>query len=388
MKTFMVPHTRLEPSSAPGPAGRRRARPILTAAGVGVLGVLLTMALSHAAAHAKWFFEGEQPPLDPASALGFPNVLFVLGALLVTALAWGLWRVRGGRSFLPGPASFGATDEGKTALYALLPAILGVHLAVPLLVNGVQGQLFSPDNPLGLPWAYLFGLVQTGIALSFFYGGFTRAAAVLLALLWLGGALVVGLEEMLENLHFLGFAVFFFLAGRGPFAVDRLVFPRLEPAPHLMRRALVFLRVGVGLSLITVAFTEKLANVPLGLQFLQDHPLNFTAALGVPLPDTGFVLLAGTVELLVGLLLLFGIFPREVILVAWLPFNLTLTAFNWVELIGHLPIYGTLAALFIWTPTPHERRLWVRGLRRGLPDPAPTPASTAPPAPLEDIRTT
>jgi hypothetical protein len=80
--------------------------------------------------------------------------------------------------------------------------------------------------------------------------------------------------------------------------------------------------------------------VPLADGFLAQYPLNFTGALGLPLPDTLFILSAGTVELIVGLFILFGIFPREVILVAWLPFNLTLTVFNWLELIGHLPFYG------------------------------------------------
>ena len=56
---------------------------------------------------------------------------------------------------------------------------------------------------------------------------------------------------------------------------------------------------------------------------------------------------AGAVELLVGLWLTFGIFIRLIIVIAWFPFNLTLTHFNWVELIGHLPFYGLLAVLLV-----------------------------------------
>jgi uncharacterized membrane protein YphA (DoxX/SURF4 family) len=116
----------------------------------------------------------------------------------------------------------------------------------------------------------------------------------------------------------------------------------------------------VGISLVTVAFTEKLANPGLAQSFLQQHPLNFTAALGMPMSDATFALCAGSVELLVGLFILFGLFPRLIILVAWLPFNLTLTIFDWVELIGHLPFYGALAVLLIWTP--EESDLWIKGL--------------------------
>ena len=332
-------------------------------------------------AHERWFYDATGFPTRLGAALSFPTILFVGGALLVTGLGWLLWRARGGRDALPGPERFGATPRGRALLYALIPAILGVHLAVPLLVNGVQGRLFSPNNVPPGAWSYAFGLVQTGVALSFFYGGFTRLAAVALLLLWLVGVPVVGLERMLENVHYLGFAFFFFFAGRGPFSVDRLLFPALEPPARLMRWAVPALRVGVGLSLITVAFTEKLANLPLARAFLGEYPLNFTGYLGFHLSDTLFILGAGTIELIIGLFLVFGLFPRAVILVAWLPFNLTLTYFNWLELVGHLPFYGAMALLLVWTPRADDARLWVGGLRRNL-ESAPERAQTPPRARL------
>jgi hypothetical protein len=61
------------------------------------------------------------------------------------------------------------------------------------------------------------------------------------------------------------------------------------------------------------------------------------------------------------LFVVFGLFPRLIILFAWLPFNLTLTIFDWVELIGHLPFYGAMAFLLIWTP--EERDLWIKGMK-------------------------
>ncbi len=76
-----------------------------------------------------------------------------------------------------------------------------------------------------------------------------------------------------------------------------------------------------------------------------------------------FALSAGAVELLAGLMILFGVFPRKIILVALFPMNLSLTVFNWEELIGHMPLYGALAFFLIWTP--RDRDLWVAGLRRG-----------------------
>ncbi len=323
--------------------------------------VLMSFGVSFA--HEKWFFEGTRPPLQLSSALGPPNLYFIVFALFLTGTTYLWWRRRGYRGLLPGPDFFGGLAWRRSALYGLVPAILGVHVAVPLLVNGVQGTLFAPSSTLPGAWTYILGLVQTGVALSFFYGGFARAAAVVLALVWALGLFIVGLEGMLENVFYLGFAGFFYLAGRGPISIDRLIFPKLEPSARLMRHAVPVLRVGVGLSLIVVAVTEKLANTALATGFLEQYPLNFTGVLGLPLPDSFFILSAGTVELVVGLFILFGIFPREIILVAWLPFNLTLTVFNWAELIGHLPFYGAMAVLLVWSP--QDERLWTQGLRGG-----------------------
>ena len=322
--------------------------------------VLLSAALTPTAlAHEKWFVEGPYGARLGA-ALSPPAVWFVVGALLFVVATYLIWRLRGRQGILPGPELFGASATGRGRLYALAPLILGVHVAVPLLIAGVSGTLFAPSVPLEGAWRYLLGLTQTGIALSFFYGGLARPAAVALSLLWLSGMVVTSPAAMLENLHMLGFAAFFFLAGRGPYAIDRLIFPRLEPPARLARHAVPALRIGAGLSFIAVAFTEKLANLPLALRFLDEYPLNFTAALGIPIPDERFILAAGAVELIIGLLLVFGIFVRETIVVAWLPFNLTLTVFNWVELVGHLPFYGIMAVLLVWTT--NDKQIWVTGL--------------------------
>jgi len=150
-----------------------------------------------------------------------------------------------------------------------------------------------------------------------------------------------------------GLAVFFWLCGRGPWSIDRLLFPAFEPSPRLQRHALRAARIGLGLSLIVVAFTEKLGNPALAEKFLEVHRLNFTHLLGIPLSNYVFAMCAGAVELLVGIWVTFGIFIRLIIVIAWFPFNLTLTHFNWIELIGHLPFYGLLAVLLVWDPQRH-----------------------------------
>ena len=316
-------------------------------------------------AHQKWFHAAENYPLRFDLLLRPLPLVFVGGVLLTTLIGWIVWK-KWERDIIPGPENFGASDARRSLLYGLVPLILGIHLAVPMLVNGVQGRLFSPDNELSQPWNIFLGVAQTGIALAIFYGAFTRLAAVALAALWFVGIFVVGLQPMLDNALYLGFAAFFFCAGRGPISIDRFVVPFLEPSPRLIEYSMSFLRIGLGLSLVFVSFTEKLANIPMALSFLREYPLNFTTALGIPMSNELFVLCAGSVELLVGLWILFGIFPREIVLVAWVPINMTLTIFNWSELIGHLPIYGTMAVMLLWSPGALNLKLWVSGVRNSL----------------------
>jgi hypothetical protein len=129
-----------------------------------------------ASAHEKWFHETESYGLR-WDLLFRPLPLAFIGlVLLATVAAWFLYNRRG-RGFVPGPENFGTTDERRSALYGLIPAIIGIHVAVPLLVSGVQGELFTPNNKLPGVWMYVFGLAQTGIALAIFYGGLTRIAA-------------------------------------------------------------------------------------------------------------------------------------------------------------------------------------------------------------------
>ncbi|MGY2894914.1 DoxX protein [Deinococcus sp. UYEF24] len=325
--------------------------------------VLLLPMFSTAGAHKGWFLDTDAYPLSWSLFLQpLPLGMTLLALLAVAGLAW-VQRRRGGVGFLPGAERFGALPSRLSALYALMPLLLGVHVAVPLAINSMQRHLFVPDVPLPLS---LLDLFELGIALALFFGILTRYAAVALAFLWVLGIFLVGLRPMLENAHFLGYAGFFFFAGRGPISVDRVLFPHLEPATVRLRQAIPCMRIGIALSLITVAFTEKLADLPYALAFLQKFPLNFVHQVGIPLSDTLFLVGAGGVELGIGLLLLFNVFTREISILAWVFFNLTLSVFDVTELINHLPFYAAMFLLIIWKPGERSEELWRGGLQDAL----------------------
>ena len=248
-----------------------------------------------------------------------------------------------------------------------MPLIIGVHTAVLLLVSGVELQLFVPN--LELPWHFVGGaiaLAEIVIALSFLYGALTRVGALFLAAIWLTGAVLFGPLLLLEHVLFLGIAFFLFATGRGPLAIDMTMQRLHKPIEKLMPFAVPVLRILTGTSIVVLAFTEKLWNVPMGLAFLAAHPFNFLPALGFGgVTDLDFLIIAGTVELTFGLLLASGAFVRLTILVLWVPFNLSVPFLGWRELVGHLPIYGIMALLLIWGEQKPEKDVaFVKGVDR------------------------
>jgi len=80
------------------------------------------------------------------------------------------------------------------------------------------------------------------------------------------------------------------------------------------------------------------------------------------------VRLAGGVEVLFGLLLISGALPQAVVILAGIPFNATLYFLGNVELVGHLPIYGTMLVLLVLGSDPLLRprvsTLWPWGARQ------------------------
>ena len=307
--------------------------------------------------HERWFVDSTPFPMQWAAVTRPGALIAVAVALAVVAAAAIVWRATARKPIIPGPFALGADERSLAILYGAIPLILAVHLAVPLVVSGINVELFVPNLvmrepgavPVQSPFAAAAAVLEIGIGLALVYGAFTRLAAAGLVLLWLAGAVAFGPVRLLEHAIIPGTALTLWITARGPFAVDALLSSRLgRPRLGLLHRAMTPLRIGTGISLVTLALSEKLWNLPLGLAFLERYPVNFLPALGLPVGNETFLLMAGTVELLAGLLLLTNVYTRAGIVVLWLPFNLTLAVFGWRELVGHLPIYGAMAALAVW----------------------------------------
>lgn len=300
--------------------------------------------------HERWFVDNARYPVQFGMIFTAYTWIPVGIAVGITVLAVLGWRRRRSRAIVPGPIELGMSWANYKRLLSWMPLVIGLHSAVVLLVSGVSLRLFFPNLPL--PRNFLgavLGLTEIAVGLSFFYGALTRLGAVALALAWLAGVIVFGPLPLVEHAELLGIAFFLFATGRGPLALDMTMERLHQPIERLVPYAVPVLRVLIGLSIAVVAFTEKLWNLPMGLAFLAEHPFNFFPALGLSsIGNREFLLIAGTVELTLGLLLISGAFIRLLILIIWVPFNLTLPLLGWRELVGHLPIYGIMALLLVW----------------------------------------
>jgi uncharacterized membrane protein YphA (DoxX/SURF4 family) len=180
---------------------------------------------------------------------------------------------------------------------------------------------------------------------------------------WLGALALLGLvpvvavlyspADAFEQFAWVGIAVTIAIIGRR--GVDGTsARPALEQrAAAWAPRGLAILRITTGLAVIAAALGEKLWNPALGAAFLAHHPsFNvFHTQLGLTwFTDDLFVLLAGVVEGMIGVLLVSGCLTRVVVLGMWLPFNLGIPFLPPQELLGHLPILATMYLLLVRGP--------------------------------------
>jgi hypothetical protein len=313
------------------------------------LGIAL-IAPATVQAHERWFVADWQryPPQF--------GLLFTLPVLLCVALACaaigvlaGIRVLVGGDNHFPQIGFLRYYDRGNQV-------ILAVQTAISLIAVAVGLRLFAPNLAVGAsPLGFVLAGVEVFVAFCFISGLLTRVGAILLIALFLFTFFLYPIWTVLEQTLYVGIALYLLILGRG----------LVHPGPHreplaffarYWRLAPLLLRLGVGISLAWVAFTEKLLDPALAEAFLKTHPtFNVAQLIGLTwFTDDRYILAAGTVELAIGLALMSGILPKIVIFGMFVPFNLTLPFLPPSELLGHLPIFAAMYVL-LFLPPPQEQ---------------------------------
>lgn len=275
-------------------------------------------------AHAKWFVDDPGRYAIDWAVLVSPWTLAPL-LLMVAAVGIGVRR-RGRASAWPASA-----DRALSAVPRALAATVGASLVILAL----GGQLLLPhvhvaEHPLGT----LLLLQEAAVGVWLVSGARRTLAAWALLGLSVELVLIAYPLALLEAAYYPGIGAYLVLH-------ERALAGRVAAAAPW--RALAFT---VGSSLVTVAFTEKLAVPGIGVAVLHAHPeLDPLTALGIAPPAITFVRAAGLIEVLLGLLIATGVGGRIVPLMALGPFVATVPIFGASELVGHAAIYVTLVAI-------------------------------------------
>lgn len=310
--------------------------------------ILIAFALvlrpSTASAHVRWFTpEGPYWAPEWDHVFSLPTLLALLAIVgIVTLLALGQRLI--GDPLWPRPPFFQRMEPAA-------PAILGIQAAISLIYAATQLDLFVPN--IELP-ENLAGVAIAAVAImsgfTFITGVFTRVGAVLIIGLFLLAFLFGTWYEAMEQIIFVGIALYLVAVGRGVVRYDTGDEEDRTPlSDRLLPHALTILRWCAGISVLLLGFTEKLLAPDLGVAFLQEYPhFNVPRELGIEwFTDRRFVYAAGIVEATAGAALICGFLPRVVILGLWIPFNLGIPFLPPLELIGHLPILATMYVLLV-----------------------------------------
>jgi len=304
---------------------------------------LFTMTM--ASAHVKWFLGRSQADIlkDPKPELftqpSIENIAPIVCVLVVLFLT-----TAAGRDF-----AFSRLNRRLSILSdgwePVINLVMGVLLGSALIYCGETRTLLTPNFiicahcPQWLPYAELFA------GLSLILGLFARAgAATLFALL--GFTFIKhSVADCLDLVPLYGLAAYFLICGRGRYSLDERLKLQQPVGPIAVHVGHLLVRWFAGVGLMILALDEKLIHPQLALELLRHTPsLNL---MGSTLDNQMFVLCAGLTELLLGLVIVVGSFPRLAVLALSGVFLGTTLIFGATELLGHLPYYAIIVSLFL-----------------------------------------
>lgn len=290
-------------------------------------------------AHTRWFAIDNPPPYETTE-----NTILYFSALTIAALVTlSIGYVFQQKNYL----HLRFLKPAKLQAFAKAAATFTMVTGAFFVIAGTHEYLFSPNLTVNAGIPAIFIYMQIAIGLSFMIGLVTRLSAMLLAILWGATFFFAGFVPTIENIWILSTAIFIAVMGNDYFSLVGFSFLRHKIQAAYKRYALSILRIGTGLTLVILGFSEKLATPELGVSFLSQYDFNFMAALGLPYSDYLFTLSAGTFEMVFGLIFVLGILTRFNALILTIIFAIPIFLLGPIELTGHVPhLAAVLLLLF------------------------------------------
>ena len=310
-------------------------------------------------AHVRWFISDN--PKTNQVALNYEE--FFIIAIAVLAGVIGLLLLSQSKPY----KRFGRwADKKFRKLGKWVPTLTRVSVGLILVLNAWSGYYFAPNIEVTSGTIEYLSWLSAGLGILLIAGAYVRLSAAALGLIYLVSFSLIDGLQLLEHVEYLAIAIFLIICGGGKLTPKRLTSHELEELGYYQAWALPALRIGTGISLATLAFSEKLLNVHAAQEFLYKHDWNFLSGLGAS--DRAFIIIAGTVELIVGLSLVFNAASRLVTFIVLLLFIVTASLLGVEEVIGHLFAIGVVAAVWANFPRPVKYKQVIKaGAKSGKP---------------------
>lgn len=219
-----------------------------------------------------------------------------------------------------------------------IPWILRLALGMALVGAGAKGVLISPVFPIEHAGLIAGIEIATGFALL---AGFLLVPCAVIAC---GLILAAILQDsyLIGNMEFLAGGLALLILDNARPGIDDIIGFKRMSLQSLKPYVPFILRAGIGISLIFLAFFEKILNPNMSLEVVR--MFNLTSA--IPVSESMWVMSVGIIELAVGLFLLVGFHTRLTAVIAF--FVITVTFFFFQEdVYSHITLFGILSAIFI-----------------------------------------
>ena len=292
----------------------------------------------HMFAHVKWFVDENHVDANP---LTIPE-WFVVGLLLIIGVGV-LWAIH---RYMQKSGIEKWLDTKLKRFAKLIPYIVRYTTGILLLINAAKGLLFAPNVPTHVADIGSVLSIALAIAGIMLIIGFKIRIAAWIILLVYGVSLfaISPIIDVLDHIEYAGIGLYLLLFGNAKYE-KRFAGKALEP--YLSPTGL--LRASVGIGLMILALSEKLIGIANSTAFLQQYHWNFLFTIGVT--DRNFIIVAGMVELLVGLTLVLNIAPRLTTAIVAGLMTMTAILLGVDEIFGHLFVLSLVAVVWL---NPHS----------------------------------
>lgn len=245
-------------------------------------------------------------------------------------------------------------ERNKKTINRIAEILVGVFL---ITVSIIWKLILIPEFPLTYDfWTVMLLLSQIFIGFLLVFGQSVRVASVMLILLVSIVTLKIGTVALLENLLLIGLAIYIYINNTK------------DVKQFWLDHSVEILRVSTGVSLIVLAFSEKLMYPELSLSFLSTYDWNFMQNFfGLDFFSNNlFVLSAGFAELIFGIIFMLGYLTRINTLFIALFFGLSvitmLLKYGAWE-VEDLPVYSA-AVIFLFFGSGKQKILEKISLRK------------------------